>query len=69
MRAIEIFGKIYVTVMVLSSLIPIYFTFQFYIASPEIRIWFYLLFIVPITGIGVGVYGLIKTKDEVEEVK
>lgn len=68
-KAIEIFGNVYVTIMLLSSLIPIYFTFQFYLAAPNLAPLFYLLLIVPIIGISTGIYGLNKTKNEPEEDK
>ncbi|PWA12159.1 hypothetical protein DCC39_06920 [Pueribacillus theae] len=59
-------GRIYVTILLLVSIIPAVFIIQFFIAVPQLRGFFYLELLVPVIGIGVGIYGLIKTKDQKE---
>lgn len=56
------FGRIYTGILILATLPLLYFMFQYFLAVPQLRTYFYLDLLVPILGFGIGIYGLIKTK-------
>lgn len=60
----KLIGNAYVWTVMLLSIILIVYMFQFFLAVPQLRGYFILQLIIPVIGVGFGVYGLIKTKNE-----
>jgi hypothetical protein len=58
------FGIFYTVLMVGLSLVPIFWMFQFFVLVPELRQFLYFMFLVPLIGIGAGLYGLRITRHQ-----
>lgn len=60
----EWFGVIYTTILLLFSVPLLFFAFQLFLKVPEIRLYYYMILLVPIIGVSTGIYGLRKTKGQ-----
>lgn len=60
----EWIGRIYTTILIIFTLPMLYFAFQLYLNVPELRLYYYIILLVPIIGFSTGIYGLIKTKKD-----
>lgn len=67
MKAEERFGAIFTTLMVGLSIIPIVWMFQFLYLVPALRQFLIFMLLVPIIGVGAGMYGLAKTRSNPTE--
>lgn len=65
----EWFGLAYTILLIIFTLPMLYFAFQLYLIVPELRLYYYIILLVPIIGFGTGIYGLIKTKKDVRRDK
>lgn len=61
------FEVVFVVLMVGLSLIPIFWSLQFFVLVPELRQFLYCIFLVPIIGISAGLYGLRVTRHQKDE--
>ncbi len=60
----EWFGVIYTTLLLLFTVPLLLFAFQLFLKVPEIRLYYYMILLVPIIGLSTGIYGLRKTKEQ-----